>query len=148
MVFTNPRRWDLLYSRYTLPPPISNQSVVHYIECCPIPIPTPPAVVSEGVRGWNAETRVARSQLSPSLLEKMSVRRVVSSPLLLLSSIEFALPLHKWIRRSLSRKSQENERGERERGLFIERGRKPECAADKELAKSGGGMEGWREWNS
>ena len=32
----------------------------------------------------------------------------------------------------MSRKSQENER---ERGLFIERGRKPECAADKELAK-------------
>ena len=37
---------------------------------------------------------------------------------------------------SLPRKSQENERErERERGLFIERGRKPECAADKELAK-------------
>ena len=33
------------------------------------------------------------------------------------------------------------EERERERGLFIERGRKPECAADKELAKSEGERE-------
>ena len=35
----------------------------------------------------------------------------------------------------VAEKESRKREGERERGLFIERGRKPECAADKELAK-------------
>ena len=35
----------------------------------------------------------------------------------------------------VAEKESRKREGELERGLFIERGRKPECAADKELAK-------------
>ena len=74
-----------------------------------------------------------QKQESPSLLEKMSVVPEHSS---LSSSIEFAFPLHKWIRRCRERvKKTRGENERRERGLFIERGRKPECAADKEQRK-------------
>ena len=57
------------------------------------------------------------------------------------SSIEFALRSPSFINGFAVVEKESRKREREERGLFIERGRKPECAADKELAKSEGERE-------